>query len=280
MKTVSFIQYKGGVGKTTAAALLCKILAAAGYRVLAIDLDRHQYHLSSLLGGSTSPVICSNTPKTIHASDLLSNLLFKTTCNTLDYVTLCDSLCDWNTNDAFQLRKRFAFFNFLAWYDYIVIDTPPGFGKIHELAMNASDHIVLPIDLSWISISSIGKFFMDFQKGGQSPAKSYSILHNFVSLSVNNSHTKQLFPKTRENHVLSHFLYSDEHVRAITSGRSNFLSQHVPKSIISQIIAMAVDILHADTGRLQSIVDSSGHMKFEENRFDHTVLTFDNMVTA
>ncbi|NCC49464.1 MAG: ParA family protein, partial [Clostridia bacterium] len=39
MTTISIINYKGGVGKTTVSANLAAELAARGMRVLAVDLD-------------------------------------------------------------------------------------------------------------------------------------------------------------------------------------------------------------------------------------------------
>ena len=50
---VSVINMKGGVGKTTIAALLCRFLAREGNKVLAVDLDP-QANLSQALMGEES----------------------------------------------------------------------------------------------------------------------------------------------------------------------------------------------------------------------------------
>ena len=51
MKTISFCNQKGGVGKTTSAAETAFILAGKGYRILAVDIDP-QGNLSDVFGAS------------------------------------------------------------------------------------------------------------------------------------------------------------------------------------------------------------------------------------
>ncbi len=280
MKTISLVQYKGGVGKTTVAALLCKVLAAAKYRVLAIDLDRHQYHLSSLLGGSASPKIFRDRSPTTFASGLLSNLLLKTAFENLNYITLCESFCDWNTNDTYQLSKRFAFFNFKADYDYVIIDTPPGFGKIHELAISVSDHIVLPIDLSSISVASVERFCLDLHKREHYQVKSYSILRNFVSRAVNAAQFNPLFHASLKNRVLSHSLSADERIRSITSGYCDFLSQYLPQHIVSQLFSMVLDLFQADPVNLAQACNKLCFKESLDTRFNESALIFENAETV
>jgi cellulose biosynthesis protein BcsQ len=252
MRTVSFVQYKGGSGKTTLAALLCRVLSAGGYRVLAIDLDRYQNHLSALLGGSKSPEPFGRTASMAYASGVLSHLIQRTSHGLLDCISLCGTLCDQNTRDELHLRKRIAFFNFRAQYDYVLIDTPPGFGSVHNLAIHASDDIILPTDLSPISISAIERFCVDLDKRPGLSALRCSIVRNCVKLS--SDAMPQVLNCLREKtkaRVALHSLTADEGIRSITSGRGDFLTQTLPPRIVSQLVHIAVDVLRADRIRLK-----------------------------
>lgn len=50
-KIISFVNHKGGVGKTTSVACVGTLLAQRGYRVLVVDLDAQANLTSSLYSG-------------------------------------------------------------------------------------------------------------------------------------------------------------------------------------------------------------------------------------
>jgi cellulose biosynthesis protein BcsQ len=280
MKTISFMQYKGGSGKTTVAALLSRVLSGAGYRVLAVDLDKYQYHLSMLLGGSLSPELCGPRSSTAYASGVLSRMVQKTADGLLDCITLCGSLCDPHTRDAFQLRKRISFFNFSAQYDYILIDTPPGFGGVHDLAIHASNDIILPTDLSPISLSAIERFCVDFDKRPELSTVHCSILRNCVKPSHDATHVLNRLRQRTKARVAPHSLAADERVRAATSGCCDFLAQRLPRRIISQLVHIAVDLLHADRVRLESTAADLSEVDWTEGHKDREAVVFEGLLNA
>jgi len=280
MRTVSFLQYKGGAGKTTVAALVCRILSAARYRVLAVDLDRFQYHLSTLLGGSQSPEPFGPMASTAYASGVLSHLVQKTAHGFLDYITLCGSLCDHNARDAFQLRKRFEFFNFSARYDYILIDTPPGFGSVHELAIHASDHIILPTDLSPISLSAVERFCVDFDKRPGLSKVHCSILRNCVKPSGDAAHALNNCKEKMKTRVSPHSLAADDRIRAVSSGCGDFLAQTLPQRVLSQLVNISANLLHADRKRLILGAADLCEPVTGGNVRDSSALVFDGLLNA
>jgi|WetSurMetagenome_2_1015567.scaffolds.fasta_scaffold01212_4 cellulose biosynthesis protein BcsQ len=156
MKTITLFHYKGGTGKTTLGLLLCRLLAATGHRVLAIDMDACQNHLSAALG-------CAVTEETgrgashSYASGILERVIRKNVVKNLDVAALSAGLCDRGTCDPMHLKKRFRFFNFDASYGFAVIDTPPGMGRVQEISINAADEICVPTDLSPPSLQSLDR---------------------------------------------------------------------------------------------------------------------------
>lgn len=275
MRTISFIHYKGGVGKTTAAALLCRVLSAAGYRVLAVDLDRYQHHLSTLLGGALSPELCEGWTSSAYASGVLSNMLCKTSKDNLDYITMCSSLCDPETRDAFQLRKRFAFFNLRARYEYVLIDTPPGFGPVHELAMHASDDIIVPTDLSPISLSAVERFCTELDRRPCLSAARCHILRHFL---VSTSNEDIVLQKKIKGRLSAHSLSAHDRVRAVTSGNPDFIKLPLPRSIVSQLALIAADLLTADRTRLQNAAAGLCGLDETESQKDRKAMVFDELI--
>jgi len=156
MKTVTVVHYKGGTGKTTLCLMMCQVLALAGYRVLAVDMDVHQNHLSQALGGAEREQPSLRNSKA-SASDIVGRIVRRNAVLNLDVAALSTDWCDRGSTDPFHLRKRFRFFNFAASYDFVIIDTPPGMGRVQEISMHAADEICIPTDLSEPSLSSLAR---------------------------------------------------------------------------------------------------------------------------
>lgn len=268
------------MGKTTCTALLCRVLSGAGYRVLAVDLDRCQYHLSTLLGGSPSPGLCNPGAPTTHASGVLSHLLRTTACKTLEYITLCDSLCDTSSRDVFQLRKRFEFFNFSSRYDYVLIDTPPGFGTVHELALHASDHIIVPTDLSPISLSVVKRFCAELDTRPCLSAVRCHILRHFLVPSTSAAHETSDLHRAVNGRISSHSLSAHDRIRTVTSGCPDFLELPLPRRIVSQLVLIAADLLNADRARLENAASGLCGLDYAESQKERASTAIDGLLNT
>lgn len=156
MKTITLFHYKGGTGKTTLGLVMCRLLALAGNRVLAVDMDTCQNHLSDALGGANREQPSLRNPK-VCASGILERVIRKNAAPNLDVAALSTEWCDRGTSDPQHLRKRFKFFNLEVSYDFVVIDTPPGMGRMQEISIHAADEICVPTDLSMPSLRSVEK---------------------------------------------------------------------------------------------------------------------------
>jgi chromosome partitioning protein len=178
-KTISFINLKGGVGKTTAAVNAAAVLARNhNKRVLVIDLDPQTnaticlisqqdwqkqhlagqtlFHLfrDKLTGGSTFNINSAILQNVGGVNNL--NLL----PSSLELVEIQDDIPDMDTkafvshvdvvgNEIASVKDN---------YDYIVIDCPPNLGAITLNGISISDYYVVPMIpdiLSKIGISLI-----------------------------------------------------------------------------------------------------------------------------
>lgn len=156
MKIIAVLNYKGGVGKTTFTVSISQALALAGFRVLAIDNDG-QHNLSLLLGEKTfKPNI-----KDIYRSSLgnagkkLMHSIRETGVHNLHLITSESELCSAEVKDPFILQKTILYCALYRYYDFIIIDNPPGIDILQEVAIHAADEIFMPTELSYFAVNGI-----------------------------------------------------------------------------------------------------------------------------
>jgi chromosome partitioning protein len=156
MKTISVLNYKGGVGKTTLTACTGQALALTGYRVLAIDNDP-QHNLCCMLGaGIERPTIRDIYHGSIGvAAQLLQKSIRKTTLSNLSIVPSSSELCVNDIKDPYLLQKCFVYSGLEHFFDFILIDNSPGMDVLQESSIHASDEIFVPTELSQFAINGI-----------------------------------------------------------------------------------------------------------------------------
>ena len=142
----SFINLKGGVGKTSTAFQLASFLHSKHFSVLALDLDP-QANFSSLarvnpsdaafrllLGDEPVQSLISKPPHSFHLIPASFEL------NAVDEVLLPS---DTLYKRAGELRRRLEGLEGV--YDYIIADTPPHLRILALNALAASDKVVVPV---------------------------------------------------------------------------------------------------------------------------------------
>lgn len=151
-KTISVINQKGGVGKSTTAQALAAGLSLKGFKVLILDLDPQM-----------------NTSLTFKADpeqDSMADVLGKKykTVNAIQKCDYCDIICgnkalasaDVVLNDTGkEYRIQEALEQVKDSYDYIILDTPPALGVLTVNALTASDTVIIPAQADIYSISGI-----------------------------------------------------------------------------------------------------------------------------
>jgi chromosome partitioning protein len=188
VKTISVINYKGGVGKTTVTANLVAELAFRGKKVLAIDLDpqasltfsffsvdewRSKFEASKTIKNWYDAFIDKDTDLNVTSLIASPTNVNEGIKGKLDLI--CSHLALINVDLELATRliggtERDLRNNFLrvhtrlrqgleslqdAGYDYVFIDCPPNFNIVTKTAIAASDYLLVPTKPDYLSTLGI-----------------------------------------------------------------------------------------------------------------------------
>jgi chromosome partitioning protein len=151
---VSFLNRKGGVGKTSTVFHMAGSFAGAlGKKVLLCDLDPQ----ASLSQGHFGPVFVESLPKEKTVAALFDNafdpspneLIYPTRFENISIVPASNDLTDHNTPRPEESRYQDSLRDFLdevkVDFDVVLIDCPPNLQLCSWAALLASDFVVVPV---------------------------------------------------------------------------------------------------------------------------------------
>jgi chromosome partitioning protein len=187
-RTVSVVNMKGGVGKSTTVASLAEVLSSEGLRVLVIDLDP-QSNVSMMLAGQDRWIELRQAGQTIdeyfnqyvyggeprffrefiagRVSDIAGDPALDLLISTPEFRYIeRHALEKWVSQgfDIRQLNTRFsrltasAIENVSESYDLVLFDCPPGISMFAEAAIELSEFIVIPTIPDYVSRLGIFAF--------------------------------------------------------------------------------------------------------------------------
>lgn len=157
MKVITLTNNKGGVAKTTSVYNIGAALGEMGYKVGLIDTE-HQANLTArfdreILETQKDIATLVRTKTELEFNDF--------TPTQLKNVWIIPNLGDFKDHafEKFKGLEQYVVLKKLIrqikGFDYILIDTPPGMGKVTENAIIAADFLIIPINYDDDSIDGI-----------------------------------------------------------------------------------------------------------------------------
>ncbi len=158
MRSIAFLNQKGGVGKTTTAVNVAAALARNGKRVLVIDADP-QAHATMHLGVELGPTDKSIYHVLVNGDPLAETARFADERVTVipAHLDLVGAEIELAAAEDRDLRLQRALDAYHESYDFLILDCAPSLGLLSINALVAANEVIIPLQPHFFALQGLSK---------------------------------------------------------------------------------------------------------------------------
>ena len=157
-RVVTFVNQKGGVGKTTTAVSLATALGRKGQKVLLVDLDPQANSTSALgVDGGDLPGVYDALLDEAPLADCVVALAEEQVSLVPANRELSGAEVELVPVMARERRLANALYPIRGQFDWILVDCPPSLGLLTINALTASDSVVIPVQCEYMALEGLSR---------------------------------------------------------------------------------------------------------------------------
>ena len=204
-KVISFLNFKGGVGKTTTTVNVAKALHEMNYRVLVIDADPRG-NASKLMGKRLHEGNDKTLYQIMMGMEKLEDCRFleQEKDDSFEFIPSNQDLgkVEWQLSNQMGregiLKKNLR--PILHEYDFVLIDCSPIDGVVTHNAVTVSDYIIVPLNGEPFAVDGMGRILQRYRETKETTNENIEILgyvFNLIKKCSLHEETKRIL---REQH--------------------------------------------------------------------------------
>jgi len=228
MITVSVLNRKGGVGKTTVASNIVQALGLLEKKVLVIDNDE-QGNMGFSLGITQVPEI--NLSTVYKDPGVVLKAIYSTRIDSVDIIAGSPRLSLMRPNRS-ALKDILNNETLMNHYDYCVIDNGPSLDELTLSAVEASSHYIIPVIPDTFAVQGLISLIKIFEEKKIDTNKIH-ILINRYQVNMLNKMCCDFIVNTYETKVLKVKIPNDTALtEMVAKGKCILLSKSTSKSVM------------------------------------------------
>lgn len=226
MHSIAFLNFKGGVSKTTTVVNLGAALAVSGKRVLLVDCDP-QSHVAQHVGIPQSDVEEGLEDVLKHKRPDIREIALETNTPNLLVAPSTNALSNARAELATRPMREGLLHRALRSVadevDFVLIDSPPDEGVLSVNALYACDSLVIPTTLDQFAVSGVPKVLAIRESLTEAFGRQWPLLgalickHDKRTATMNRSTLKTLEETVGEQGVFATRIRTDESVKKAQS---------------------------------------------------------------
>jgi len=249
MKVISFLNNKGGVGKTTLCCNIGQALAITGKKVLCIDND-NQHSLSNRLQINVGKVNIKHLYNDYNnATDyvpFLEKAIFQTSIPRLHCLTSTFSLLNSDVKSLKAIKDLIEKSEIAEFYDYVLIDNHPGLDMLQQASILASTLFFIPVFLKQQSVEGLSEL-VTFLHRLIVPDHSISIIPNYYEGIKHDITMLEVLKKMFPHNMVNTYIVKDRTIEDVErQGKILFLDRLFTAKSIPYLIKLITELFPDD----------------------------------